>query len=122
MLANSDWWQILYIGPSRGFILVVIECCLRAAKNAAHHLNQVCYTFIVDKIVNPIGFFFVIENALVSQYCQVLGNIALTRANLLNDLLYANRVIAEYAKDFQAQRMRHRFQAARGPINIVVVV
>lgn len=73
-----------------------------AAKYAAHHLNQVYDAFVVDEVVNPVGFLFIIKNALVSQYRQMLRNVALAGAYLLNDVLDANGVAAEYAQNLKS--------------------
>lgn len=73
---------------------------LFAAKNVAHHLDEMYYAVVVDKVKDAIGFFLVIENAFVPQYRQMLGDVALTRANLFDDILDADRLIAEDAQYF----------------------
>lgn len=72
-----------------------------AAKYRAHHLDEADDSFVVNEIKNPIGILFVVENAFVSQNGQMLGNIALGGAHLIDDLLHADRLVAENAKDFQ---------------------
>ena len=51
----------------------------------------------------------------------MLGNIALGRTDLSNDILDADFPVAEGAKDLETQRMRYRFQRMGGPLNILIM-
>lgn len=67
------------------------------AKNRAHHFNQMYHALVVDIVKNPVGILLEIQNAFVSEYRQMLRDIALTGAYLVNYILDADRFIAKHA-------------------------
>lgn len=90
-------------------------------KHFAHHADQPQGAIVADAVIHPIGIFTRRENAFISENCQMLRDIALRRAHMVNDVLHADFTLAEGAQDFQPERVRHGFQRPRGAINIVIV-
>ena len=68
---------------------------MRGTKNITHHFNKSEHTLIINKVINTVGFFFTAKNVFFFKNREVLRNITLTRADLFNDFLYANGLIAQ---------------------------
>lgn len=60
------------------------------AEDVPHHFNQLQHTGIVDKVINTVRLFFGAENMFFSENGQMLGNVALAGANLIDNVLYAD--------------------------------
>lgn len=70
---------------------------MRGTENVSHHFDEFKRAVIVDEIKNTIGFLFRAQYVFFSENRQVLRNIALTGSDLLDNVLYANRIVAEDA-------------------------
>ena len=70
------------------------------AKDLSHHPDQAQHAFIPNPVVNSVGVLSRDQDPLLPQDAQMLGNIALRRANMLYDILNTNLLIAERAENF----------------------
>src|SRR5437879_8783035 len=76
-----------------------------AAQHFAHSDDQLQRALVAHGIVDVIGALSRTENALFPQDRQVLRDIALGGPHRLDDVLYAQLVLAQDAQDLQPQRM-----------------
>lgn len=60
------------------------------AEDFLHHFNEQQRARIVDKVINTVSLFFRAENVFLSENCQMLRDIALGCANLIDNLLYTD--------------------------------
>lgn len=84
---------------------------LAMAKYLTHHSNQLQHALIVYKIINTIGFFPAAKNAFIAQDRQMLRNITLSCSYYRDNVLNANGIVAQYAKNLESQGVRHGLQA-----------
>lgn len=70
---------------------------MRGTENIPHHFDEFKRAIIVDEIKNTIGFLFGAQYVFLPENRQMLRNIALTGSDLLDNVLYANRIVAEDA-------------------------
>ncbi len=91
-----------------------------AAKNFPEHLDELQGAFVVDVVKNPIGVLLTAEDAPIAQYPKMLRDIALGRADLVDDVLHAKLVNAQCTKNFQPQRVGHGLKAPGCPFNVGV--
>ena len=75
------------------------------AENFPHHAQQLQGTAVTYSIVDAVGIFTGVEDAFITQDCQMLGNVALRGANLFNYVMHANFVVPQSTKYLQAQRV-----------------
>jgi len=94
---------------------------LHIAENFPHQSDQLQGALVGDAIVNPIRILAGCQHAFVAQDGQVLGNIALRRADGLDDILYADFLIADKTEYFKPQRVRDRLERARGSFYMFVM-
>ena len=64
-------------------------------KHVAHHANEQQRPGITHPVVDPVGILTRSQDTLISQYRQMLGNVALGGTNLFDDILYADFTIAQ---------------------------
>lgn len=93
-----------------------------ATEYFAHHHNQLQGTPIRNPVKNTIGILARGQYALFAQNGEMLGNIALRRADRINDILHANFLIPHHTQDFQAQWMRNRLQCAGGDFDLLLMI
>jgi hypothetical protein len=70
------------------------------AKRLSHHVDQFKNPGIADTVKDPVRVFSGSDNALVTQYCEVLGNVALRSADGIDYFLHTEFLIREGTKDF----------------------
>ena len=75
------------------------------AENVPHHFDELQHAFVVNVIKNTVSFFFTAKDIFFSKNGQMLRNIALAGANLVNNVLHADGLGAENAQNFQSQGM-----------------
>ena len=73
---------------------------VNGAENVSHHFYKLQHTFVINVVKNTVGFFFTTQDVFFSKNGQVLRNIALAGADLINNVLYADRIGAEHAQYF----------------------
>ena len=76
-------------------------------ENVTHHFNELQHAFIINEIKNTVGFFFAAKDVFFSKNSQMLGDVALTGADLVHNVLHADRLSAEDAQNLQSQWVRH---------------
>ncbi len=76
---------------------------------------------ITDPIKNTIGILAGEQNSFFPKNRQVLGNIALRRANAINDVLNAGFLITQHTENLQAQRMRNGFQGTSRQFDVLLL-
>ena len=81
------------------------------AEGVAHGRHQRQDIVVTDPVKNLIGIFARREDILVTQDRQMLGDVALGRADEFDQILYAGFLDAcEDTQNLQSQRMSHGFQ------------
>ena len=66
-----------------------------SAENLAHHVDQLQCAAVANPVKDPVGILAGIENALVAQYCQMLGDVALRRTDFGNNVVDTYFIIAQ---------------------------
>lgn len=94
----------------------------KAAEHVAHHRDQLKGAGIANTVKHPIGVLAGTQHTFVTHDGQMLGNIALRCANLLDDVLHADFFVTENAEDLQTQRMRHRLHRPRSLFDLLVLI
>lgn len=96
------------------FLLVVTEDFL-------HHFDQSQCALIVNPVEYLIGFFVEGQQAFVTQYRQMLGDVALGGSYLFYDFLDTGGTFPKTAQNFQPDRVGHRLKATRRLYNIFII-
>ena len=91
-------------------------------KYLAHHIDQLQGSVITYAIKDPIGILSGIEDAFIPQDRQVLGNIALGRADFGHDVVDADFFFTQGAKDLQSQWMGHGLERTRGALDVAIIL
>jgi hypothetical protein len=86
-----------------------------ATKNILEHLDELQCARVVDVVIDAISVFLAGKYAFVPQDAQVLRYVALSGADLFDDVLNADFVGAQGAQYLQSQRMRHGLQTLGSP-------
>src|SRR5438552_14669917 len=76
-----------------------------AAQHFAHGSDKMQRTLVAHGIIHVIGILSRTEDALFPEDRQVLRDVALGSPDRLDDVLYAQLMLAKDAQDFQPQRM-----------------
>ena len=84
---------------------LLIPSDLIAAENLAHHANQLQGARIADTIVNAVGILARQQNSLFAQYGQMLRDVALRRADRIDNLLYASLLVTDHTQYLETQRV-----------------
>ncbi len=85
-----------------------------------HDLHQLQDAGIIDSIVDEIGIFPVVDNALVAQDGKVLGDIGVGGLYLFPDIADSHFPVLEKTKDLEPNGVRHGFQHAGNGCNLIV--
>ena len=91
-------------------------------EHIAHHPDQLQCAQIADAVEHPIRILACRQHTLVAQNRQMLRDVALGCADLLNDILHTDLLVAQDAQNFQAQRMGDRLDGLRCLLNIILSV
>jgi hypothetical protein len=95
---------------------------LIAAKNLAHHADQLQGSGVADTIEDTISILAREQHPFFTQDCQMLRDIALRGTHRLDNLLHASLLITHYAQNFQAQRMRYRLQRTCRLLDMLLLI
>lgn len=71
------------------------------AEHFPHHTDKAQGARVADAVVDAVGILAGRQYAFVTQYRQVLGNIALRCTYVLYNVLHADFLITQGAKDLQ---------------------
>lgn len=78
----------------------------------AHHADQLEGADVANAVVDPVSVLASRQYALVPQDRQVLGDVALGSAHVIDDVLDTDLAITESAEDLEPQRMGHGLEGA----------
>jgi hypothetical protein len=76
-----------------------------SAEEMLHGFDQFRDPFITDAVIDKVGIFAKIYNALIAENPQVLGNVGVAGVDLVTDISYAQFAILEQAENFQPDGM-----------------
>src|SRR3989338_3297061 len=108
----------------RAMLVIRHSVCtpLCRTEHIAHHPDQLQCAQIADAVEHPIRILACRQHTLVAQNRQMLRDVALGCADLLNDILHTDLLVAQDAQNFQAQRMGDRLDGLRCLLNIILSV
>jgi hypothetical protein len=90
------------------------------AEHFAHHADQLQGPIVADAIKDPVGVFARGEDTFIAQDRKVLRDVALGCADLVDDILHADFIVTQGAKNLQTQGVGHRFDGSRCAIDVFV--
>src|SRR3990170_1060623 len=94
---------------------------LDGAEGVAQRPDQIQDLVVADAVVDLVGVLARRQDALVAQDGEVLGDVALRRADLLHDILYTHLGRASQdAQYLEAQGVRHGLERARGVVDVLL--
>lgn len=93
------------IFPGACFHLVIVM-----TEHLAHQPNELQGARVADAIEYPVGILARGENAFIAQNGQMLRDIALRGADMIDDILDIHFLIAKNTQNLESQRMRHGFE------------
>jgi hypothetical protein len=93
-----------------------------AAEDFAHQHDQLQRALIGDAIVNAIGVLAGLQDALVAEYAQMLGDVALGGSDRVDDVLNTDFLVADDAEDLQPQRMGNRLERPGGSLDVLLLI
>src|SRR5512135_883130 len=75
------------------------------AKDVAHHAQKLQRAGVADAIEHAVSILAGAQHAFVAKNGEVLRDIALRSADMVDDVLDADFLVAQHAENFQTQRM-----------------
>ena len=93
-----------------------------ATEQLAHQHDELQGATVTDAVVDAVCILACLQDLLVTQDREMLGDVALRGADGFDDVLHAQLALAQHAQDLEAQWMGDRLEGARGRLDMLILV